>query len=36
MVYQVYSTPTKAWENINVTGFGPYMWSGYEQRKRKH
>ena len=26
---------TKAWENAYVVGFGPYMWNGREQRKRK-
>ena len=29
----LYNTPIKAWENVYVAGYGPYMWSGYEQRK---
>ena len=27
---------TKAWENAKVIEFGPYTWSSYEQRERKH
>ena len=32
----MYSTPAKAWESADVVGFGPYTWSGCEQRKGKH
>ena len=32
---EVYSTPVKAWENVDVAKSGPYTWSGCEQRKRK-
>ena len=31
----MYSTLVKAWENVDVAGFGPYTWSDCEQRKRK-
>ena len=32
--YTLYSTPAKAWENVDVARSRPYMWSGCEQRKR--
>ena len=27
----LYSTPAKAWESVDVVGSRPYTWSGYEQ-----
>ena len=32
---EVYSTPVKALENVDVAKSGPNTWSGCEQRKRK-
>ena len=33
--FSVSHNTTKAWENAYVVGFGPYMWNGREQRKKK-
>ena len=27
----LYNTPAKAWESVDVAGSGPYTWSGCEQ-----